>query len=198
MNRIPGAPLVRTITTLFLASLAAVAAGCDDATNFRIDPQLVTDTVEIAIPMAGRDLPTALDIAVLSGEIGGGRFPERTEDAEQFDFALRRRGGELVFVPARALGLVSDAAITRPLAGETFESLKEAPGRDAFIADSAVAVQQGAVFAARSRLVLACPFGQGRQFAKLSPIAVDRQAGLVRLAITTNARCEDPRLVLED
>lgn len=187
---------MRFSIALLLAVATAAAAGCDTGTDFRIDPLLATDTLELAVPNASAELASALDITASLGVIRGGRFPERQEDAEEFDFVLRRRDAELTLVPAAALGLPSRAGITQPLEGETFESLVEAPGRTAFVSDSAVVVRQGAVYAARSR-VIASGFGSCQQYAKLQPLAVDAAAGTVRLQITTNERCADPRLALE-
>ena len=188
---------MRSISAIFLALFALAATACDDGTGFRIDPLLATDTVEIAAAGVPGGLPTALDVTATAGVIEGGRYPEREEDAEQWDVALRLRAGSLVFVPAGALGLQSRAGVTRALQGETFASLVEAPGRSAFLSDSAVVVQQGAVYSIRSRQ-LSGTFGVCTQYAKVQPLSVDVAAGRVRLMITTNERCEDPRLALED
>lgn len=178
--------------------LMVVAAACDDST-FRIDPLLVTDTVEIATPAPGNaGLPSALDVTSVGAGIRGGRFPERASDATEWDFALRERAGELVFVPAAALGLQTRPSITRAIANRTFDSLIEAPGRTSFLADSAVVLGVGNVYAARSRLVVTEFGGSCEQYAKLQPLAVDPALGRVRLQITTNERCGDPRLALED
>lgn len=191
---------MRHLAVLSLLAPALLATACD-STDFRIDPLLVTDTVEIALPTAGNaELPTALDIASPDngGTIGGGRFPERAEEAEEWDFALRQRPGGLALVPAAALGLESRSAITPPLLNETFEGLVEAPGRTSFVTDSAVVLEEGRVYAARSRLVASLFGGSCEQYAKLQPLDVDPVLGRVRLRITTNARCSDPRLALEE
>jgi hypothetical protein len=192
--------LVRHFAVFALVGSALLTA-CGDSTGFRIDPVLVTDTVEIATPTSQNvDLPTALDITSPDNgaTIRGGRFPEQASDAGEFDFALRARGGELVLVPAGALGLQSRASITRALPNTTFAGLVEAPGRTSFVSDSAVALQVGSVYAARSRLISGGFGGSCEQFAKLQPLAIDPALGRVRLLITTNARCSDPRLALED
>lgn len=175
--------------------LASVALGaCEDTTGFQINPLISTDTVEVAAPEEGSLLPTALDVTSSSGFIGGGRFPERAQHAGEWDFAIRERDGALVFVPAGALGLDSRAAITRPLEGRTFDEVDEAPGPGSFVADSAVVIEVGAVYVARSRDIV-CGFSSSLQYAKLQPLEVDLAAGTVRLRIQTNERCGDPRLV---
>ena len=189
---------MRYFAVLGLVGMMVLASACND-TTFRIDPLLTTDTVEIGAPTAqNADLPTALDVTALGGTIRGGRFPERASDAGQWDFALRVRGGDLVLLPASALGLQSRASLTRALANETFGGLVEAPGRTSFVTDSAVVLREGGVYAARSR-VISSDFGSAcEQYAKLQPLAVDRAQARVRFLITTNERCGDPRLALED
>lgn len=191
---------MRQLAVLSLLAPALLATACD-STDFRIDPILVTDTVEIALPTEGNaELPTALDIASPDNgaSIGGGRFPERASQAGEWDFALRLRSGSLALVPAAALGLESRASLTRALPSQTFESVIEAPGVTSFFRDSAVVLEEGRVYAARSRLVASLFGGSCEQYAKLQPLDLDPALGRVRLRVTTNARCSDPRLALED
>jgi hypothetical protein len=186
---------VRHISLFALLVLALVA--CDDPA-FRIDPILVTDTVEVFAPTAenaGR--PTALDITSRQFLIQGPRFPERSADAEQWDFAVRLRDGELTLVPASVVGLNSRAALAGPLAAQTFEEVREAPAATTFSMDSAVVMRQGQVYGARSRVTGGAFGGACTQFAKLQPLEVDAAAGRLLLRITTNERCSDLRLVEE-
>jgi hypothetical protein len=186
---------VRHISALALLALAVTA--CDDP-NFRIDPLLATDTVEVYAPMAANEgRPTALDVTALQFFIQGPRFPERSADAEQWDFAVRVQNGELTLVPAAKLGLRSRAAIAGPLAAQTFEQLREAPPASSFSTDTAAVMRTGQVYAARSRDT-GVGFGPCHQYAKLQPLEVDPVAGRLRLQITTNERCGDLRLVVED
>ena len=178
--------------------LIAVLAACDDPAGFRLDPIIVTDTVELAAPTAASALPSALDIISFPGQrlIGGGRFPERAEDAEQWDVAVRMRNGSLVLLPAAAAGLGSPslarAMVTRPITDRSFDAVREAPGRSSFVSDSAVALQPGSVYVVRSREVSRCSW-----YAKLEPLQINAAAGTVRLRVVTNERCGDPRLVGE-
>jgi len=187
---------VRHISLFVLLILALVA--CDDPA-FRIDPILVSDTVEVFAPTAqnaGR--PTALDITSMQFFIQGARFPERASDAEQWDFAVRLRNGELTLVPASVVGLNSRAALAGPLAAQTFEGLREAPPATAFRMDSTVVMRTGQVYGARSRVTGGAFGGACTQYAKLQPLEVDVAAGRLLLRITTNERCGDLRLVEED
>lgn len=175
-------------------------AGCDSPTRFGPPSQIVTDTVELAAPAADSNLPTALDITPRGGgEVGGGRFPEREQDAGRWDFAIRIENGGLVFLPAGAAGLgagpVDRAAITQPITDRDFESIDEAPPSSQFVSDSTVVIQEGSIYVARSRAI--CGRG-GSHYAKLLPISVNPDSGTIRLQVTANARCGDPRLVEED
>lgn len=178
--------------------LIVVLAGCDDPAGFRLDPIIVTDTVELAAPTAASALPSALDVISFPGQrfIGGGRFPERAEDAEQWDVAVRMRNGSLVLLPAAAAGLGSQslarARVTGPITDRNFDAVREAPGRSSFVSDSAVALQLGSVYVVQSREVSRC-----FQYAKLEPLQINAAAGTVRLRVVTNERCSDPRLVAE-
>jgi hypothetical protein len=179
---------------LLVLALLIGAAACDDVSGFQVDPLLATDTVDVYAPLeANAELPTALDIVARNLVIGGGRFPERTVHAGQWDFAVRVREGEMVLVPAGALGLEYEPLLTRALAGQSFEALTRAPERAAFVADSAVVMRTGSVYAARSRLA-STVFGACNQYAKLQPLEVDPVAGSLRLLITTNEQCGDNRL----
>lgn len=186
---------MRHISVLALLALAVTA--CDD-TTFRIDPMLVHDTVEVFVPTAANaGQPTALDITSANQFIRGPRFPERAADAEQWDFTPRLRDGEIALLPASLLGFTgSRAALSPPLAGQTFDAVREAAG-NVLRADSARVMRVGQVHVARSR-DLGGSFGSCQQFAKLQPLVVDPAAGRLVLQITTNERCGDFRLVMED
>jgi hypothetical protein len=179
------------------ALVAVTLAACRDSTGFELHPLLVTDTVLVAAPLPHNSgLPTALDVTSDGfGGVNGGRFPERSGDALEWDFVPRIRGGELVLIPARGVGVVeSRAALTPPIPGETFAGLREAPGQGSFVTDSPIAMRVGNVYAARSREAAGGFFGTCVQFAKLEPLAVDAASGHLRILITTNERCGDPRL----
>jgi hypothetical protein len=185
------------VRVLFLASAAialAALAACDNPNDYLLDPQLVTDTVTLAAPSMETDLPSALDLTGVGGPRHGGRYPERLEDAGQWDLALRLDDGALLLAPVGAIGTArSNAAITRPIQGRTFTQLVEAPGRSSFVSDTSVSVTAGAVYAARSRAV-ACGITAGELFAKLRVLEAVPAEGRVRLEIVANLRCSDPRL----
>lgn len=188
---------IHLFSLVLTAGALGFLGGCDDSTGFEINPLLVTDTLEVFAPLeSNADRPSALDITSCNSVIRGARFPERAADATEFDFAIRQRGGQLVFVPSTVIGLPSRSAITRSLAGRTFESLIEAPAASEFVADSVVAIQAGGIYAARSRDIT-CGFGGGQQYAKLQVLSVDPATGSVRVRLVTNERFSDLRLVEE-
>lgn len=178
----------------FLALALALAAGCDDPNGFVVEPLITVDTIDVAAPTSASGFPTAIDVTSTGGFIVGGRRPETQQDAERWDLAVRVRDGGLVFVPAGALGLSVNVGITRPLAGQTFDSVIEAPGAGSFVTDADVPVQQGSVYVVRSRSV-PCGFGTAPQHSKIQPLEVSHEEGTIRLLISTNEVCGDPRLV---
>ena len=184
-----------------LAAVLVTGTACSDSTGFEFQPALVGDTVEVVAPtQASAEQPTALDITSDgAGSIWGGRFPHLSRDAEAWDFAVRVEDGEIVLVPGPAIGLTqSSAALTDALVGETFESLREAPGQGQFVTDAGVAMRVGNVHVARSRQV---PFGFLQacvMYAKLEPLLVDVSTGQLRVNVVTNENCQDLRLAPPD
>lgn len=189
-----------------LASVVAAAlalSACNDPSGFGSQSALVvTDTVLLAAPAAaGTVLPTALDVfSADRATIGGGRFPERlesapvTQEAPGFDLLIRRRNGELVFLPPAAIALKSNAGITEPLPNRSFDALDRVPSGVVFVTDSAVAIRPGAVYVVRSRSVVLSAQQACSQFAKLEPLEVDEAAETVRLRVATSVRfCRDTR-----
>lgn len=181
-------------------TFAALLAACEDPNAGLLDPALVTDTVEIAAPSTVESsIASALDLTTLTL-----RFPELAADAATWDLALRIRDGQLAFVPAGVFGLhdpisggISKAGLTHPIAGQTLEELREAPKTETFVTDTAIVLQVGALYAARSRGIN-CGFTSGFNYAKFKILSADPSTGLVSLAITANRNCGDTRLVPVD
>ncbi|HET7322290.1 MAG TPA: hypothetical protein VFI96_07345 [Longimicrobiaceae bacterium] len=191
-----------SIAAALLVAAGTALAGCDSPT-FRFDPLLVADTVTLALPAPGDTLGSALDVTPAGALIGFVRHPELTADAGQWDVTIRERDGRLAFVPAGMLGITdasgdsSRAGVTHPLA-KSFDEVIEAPGRGSFVRDSAVVIEQGAVYVVSSRTT-AGSFGSGCvEFAKVQPLAVDVEAGRVELSLVANQNCSDPRLAMTD
>lgn len=184
-----------------LAMALVSLAACEDPNAGLFDPLIQEDTVDLAVPLADTDVPTALDVAYASSPIRG-RYPELVSDAEQWDLALRRDGAALVLAPAGVYGFqnpvggASTAAVTRPLQ-RSFDEVIEAPGQSSLLRDSTVAIAMGGVYVVRSRRTAAA-FGGCENYAKVQPLALDAAAGTVKLRVVGNARCNDPRLATDD
>lgn len=188
------------VVAIIALSFAVLAAACEDPNAGLLDPALVTDTVLVSAPTAtGASVPSALDLSALTL-----RFPEQATDAANWDLALRVRDGQLVFLPAGYFGIRdpvagtrSKAGITHPITDQTLESLREAPASDRFVTDSAVVLQAGALYAARSR-GQSCGFTTGFNYAKIKILSADPATGQLSLVITVNQNCGDLRLVPVD
>lgn len=194
----------RALLVVPVLATLILAAGCGDSTGASITPILVGDTVVIGAPVddngdpiaGNEDTPNAIDITGDgAGGVFGGRFTDSPADALQWDFALRIRDGQLALLPAAALDIQSRAALTQALQGQTFEGLREAPGQSSFITTEPIVLTEGAVYAARSRDAVSAFGTTCPQFAKIKALDVDLTTGRAEIAIMTNERCGDPRLV---
>jgi hypothetical protein len=178
--------------------LAALLGACGDATGVGANPNILQDTVLLAAPsQTNSALPSALDVLSNGGAVGGVRFPERPEDAEQWDVAIRLRGGELFFAPPASLGFTNfslrRAGITDPITDQSFEDIRDAPGSARYVTDRAVPIRAGASYVIRSRTS-----GRCTTFAKVQPLQVDVAAGTVQLRYAASLFCGDTRLFAED
>jgi hypothetical protein len=184
---------------LFAAAALSLAA-CDDPIGIG-QQVIVVDTVTIGVPSLVPDsVPTALDvISPDQASIGGGRFPERPGQAENWDVTVRLQNGTFSLLPRGAVGLESlRSAVTEPITGATFETLDEAPASSRFNTGRGVALSVGSLYVVRSRV-----YSPGRgatcwQFAKVQPVALNAAAGTARLAVATSAGCQDTRLAPRD
>lgn len=179
----------------FLALLAPLAcapllSACDD-NGFLSELILTSDTATVALP--GGSVGSALDIA-RTNTTRLVRSPERLEDSEQWDVALRRDpSGALVlrtYVPVG--GGLRGAGIAR--ASEAFEQIEDAPRGDGSYGTAPVPVTEGAVYFIRSRQFT----GTGLlcvRYAKVKAVSVDSTAGTARFALVINEGCDDERLL---
>ncbi len=178
-----------------LAPVALPLAGCDDTTGIGRQV-IVTDTITIGVPsVAAETVPTALDVLSFDQfNIGGGRFPERPGQADEWDVTLRLTDGTFTLLPRGAVGVEPRrAAITEPMTGVTFEGVTEAPVSSRFSSVRGVPLSVGNVHVVRSRTYI---LGATTcwQYSKVQPLALDPAAGTARLQVATSAGCQDPRL----
>jgi len=202
--------VLRALPTLTALALVPLATACDDPLAGMFDPVMVSDTVELAAPTAPEsDLPTALDVTVtggtIGGIIGGGRRPEIPTDPINWDLLIRAEGGVLYFVPPAAVDFDSRAAITQPITDRTLDEIDEAPGFDGYATRTEegsatpipvrVPIQPGARYIVRSRTTPVCG---SPQYSKMEVRDLDVTAQTVTVLVVTNGRCNDRRLVAVD
>lgn len=169
--------------------LAASLAACNNDPYGLNQVTLATDTAaKIAAPTAdSASLGSAIDIT--NSNIA--RFPERSSDAQSWDFALRQSGSTFYFRPYPGSVSQIGAGLIGPTS-DVYASADMAPSRTQY-GDTAVVVQPGKTYYVRSRqfgeLGVVCV-----RYAKLTPIAVSPVAGTVTLSVTSNVGCNDRRL----
>lgn len=171
---------------LLLLALAPLAA-CGDATGLELS--LASDTVTVAVPDAPSGEATAIDLVRTAPPFTLLRRPERVEDAEQWDFALRRSGGTLALRPYDPLSpALRGAGIA--VATRDYDQLDRAPRGTGPYGTETIELTEGTTYVARSR-----QYGGGcANYAKFKVVDLDVAAGTVELAVTLNDRCEDDRL----
>jgi hypothetical protein len=183
-----------------VAMLVLTLTACDDPNDGLFEPIIQEDTVDLAVPLVDPEIPTALDVALAASPVRG-RFPELVGDAEAWDFAIRREEGVLVFAPAATFGFqnpiggLSTAAVTLPLE-RGMDEVIEAPGQSSLRSDTTITIRTDRIYVVRSRRT-AASFAGCENYAKVQPLAVDPVAGMVKLRMIGNARCNDPRLAEE-
>ena len=192
-GRFPEVPALRLplIAAAALTCLAAGLSACDD-NPFLAEILLTRDTVLIAAPTAGADLPSAIDL-VRQNRVNFTRRPETLQDAQVWDFALRDAGGSLVLRPYQPIGTTSGGAGIAPAAGD-FEALDEAPRTESTYGTAPVTLSQGQVLYLRSRR-FSSGLGACVKYARAKVVELDAAAGTARLAIVVNDNCTDERLV---
>ncbi|HEU0013650.1 MAG TPA: hypothetical protein VFQ45_08190 [Longimicrobium sp.] len=180
---------------LLALTLAAAMSACE-GDSFLTDATVIRDTIELAAPGSSAELASAIDITNAANGIAV-RRPERLEDAQQWDLALRTtESGGLALRTFEAPGQgLRGAGLS--LQTTDFEALERAPRNSSEYTSGLVNIAVGNVFTVRSRqfgtsLGFACT-----TFAKLKVVAVDAAAGTARFAIMANAGCDDERLVAD-
>lgn len=175
-----------------LASLMACApllSACDD-NGFLAELVLSPDTAVVGLP--GSSTGSAIDIVRPTAGAQLIRNPERLEDAEQWDVALRRTDAGLVLRPFQPVGSqLRGAGIA--VADRAFEQIDEAPRGDGAYGRDPIPVTANGVYFIRSRQFsstgIVCV-----KYAKLKVLALDVAAGTVRFATVINEGCDDERL----
>lgn len=177
-----------------IASLLAVApllTACEDD-GFLQDAIIFADSVTVGLP--GGDRGSALDLVRASANATLLRRPERLQDAEQWDIALRRtEAGAFMLHPFDALGTGARGAGIA-IADRDYDAIDEAPRGNAAYGDEDVPVTLNATYFFRSRQYASGVGGTCVKYAKAKVVAVDQALGQVRFAFTINENCDDERL----
>ena len=112
-----------------------------------------------------------------------------------WDIALDTRGGQLVLLAPRALGIESRARVAR-LPGMTFDEIIDAPEDSLLYSDTQpVALDLNSGYVVQTDL-RGSPFGGSCVFyAKLQPLTIDVAAGSLEFVFDVSPLCNDRRVV---
>ena len=117
------------------------------------------------------------------------RLPVRIERAGttgSWDLVVDTEGGELVLLPASALGIDSEARVAE-LPGIQFDEATEAPADSAAYSPAGVALRTTSVYVFRTRLAPDPVFGRSCTFyGKLQPLSVDVDEGMLEFMFDVN------------
>ncbi|MEJ2184796.1 MAG: hypothetical protein P8Z36_02560 [Gemmatimonadota bacterium] len=190
-----GSNLRRTETAAVLgvAALLAVtlAAGCGN--SFGPNTWLAVPDTATLYSLSRPEYvgkPSAYDFASRGT---GSVVVEAPGYTNQWDIAIVDGTNGLELAPAGTFeGVTAKPALTRiTTAGETFETLAKAPSDSKLYTDSTrLPAVEGGLYVVRTRQVSSCVY-----YAKFELLAVDQQAGTVRLAATGNPYCNDRALI---
>ncbi len=178
---------------LVVIAAAGVLNACDD-NPFLIRWEVNPDTVRLyALSRPEPNLVSGFDFYL--------RRPVRIEapdTGDEWDLAVDTRDGQLVWLPAAALGIPSEAGLAI-LEGETFESATEAPEDTArYVSDAPVAIVQGRIYAIRTRRHQGTFGTICNYYGKIEPLAVDVGAGTVRFQFDVSRVCNSRDLIPPD
>jgi hypothetical protein len=177
---------VRRLLPIAVVFLAIASAACDDNLGLGT-PLLASDSsVIIATPNSPSGLPSAIDFTQLAL-----RRPERLEHATQWDFALRVEGGALRLVPT-PFDIPSRRSLIQR-STQAYESIERAPTARSTYGDSAVTLQEGAVYIVRSRQYQVAT-GFCWAYGKVKVVDLDAAQETAELSVKANVGCGDDRL----
>lgn len=174
-------------------TLASTACGNNPFDlNWEVDPDTA---VVYSLARPELNLPTAYDLVfenlVLIQAAGA---------TGTWDFAVDHRGDGLALLPPGVFGIVSTAQITSMGSSLRFEDVARAPtDTTLYVSDEPMMMELGNVYVMRTnRRVGAGPFGETCFFyAKLEPLVIDVENGILTFVFDRNPFCSDPELVPE-
>lgn len=120
---------------------------------------------------------------------------ESAQATNRWDMALDSDGEDMYFLPPGALGVDSRARIAA-VPGSTFEEVVEAPADTArYSASDPVPVELGTIYVIRTREESG-NFGQRCvYYAKLEPLEIDAEQGILSFVYDASPACNNRRLV---
>lgn len=187
----------RAGTRAAVGALILGTAACGDD-PFEIRWEAEPDTVLLySLARPELNLPAGFSFRATSIRPNGRTIVvEAPGSTGQWDVALDTRGDDLVFVLPGTFDIPSRARITSLGSELPFEEVREAP-RDtaAYRSREPIEVREGEVYVVQTDTR---PGTFGRScvyYAKLEPLAVDRDAETVRFVYDTSPVCNDRRLV---
>ena len=174
-------------------TLASTACGSNP---FDIPWMVSPDTAFVySLARPELNLPTAYDLVFVN------QVMIQTAGATgTWDFALDNRGGGLALLPPGVFGIESTAQITSLGSGLRFEDVTRAPtDTTLYVSDEPVMMELGTVYALRThRRAGAGPFSENCFFyAKLQPLVIDVENGILTFVFDRNPFCSDHDLVPE-
>lgn len=184
----------RLLFLLVPVALAAVAAGCGD------DPFTVRwvenpDTVRLfALSRPEPNLVSGYDF-----------FPRRAVRIEalttgsSWDAAVDIREGKFAWLPAGALGIVSQSALATLDGDQTFESATSAPADTAaYVSDAPVPITVGQIYVIRTRRHPGLWGTQCTYYGKIEPLEANVADGVVVFKFDVSGACNSRSLVPPD
>jgi hypothetical protein len=162
-------------------TLVAAASGCGDPFGQKAQFTNGVDTVTL---FALRGTPirshSAYDMYTLS--------TSRTDTTAGYDFAFEIDStGRALIYPAGALGLSRDAGVQ--LMDRTFDAVHSAP-ETGFSTDTAIVVEKGKVFVARSRVSsLYCVYVAVPRYGKFHVLEIDTTARSISMEALVDLNC---------
>ena len=180
----------RILVILAFAGLSLLAAACED------DPFALTwENLPATDMIYSRARP---ELYLPTGYNFVSRTPILIESptfSDRWDLILDTVDGQLVFIPPRALGVVSTAGIA-PLGPVVFDEVGQAPSDTTdYVRDELVPVVEGHVYVIRTHQE-PNNFGQLCVFyAKMEPKVADVEAGSLEFLVDTNPICNDRTLI---
>ena len=172
-------------------TLASTACGSNP---FALDWQVSPDTAFVySMSRPELNLPTAYDL-VFENQV----LIQNAGATGTWDFALDHRGGGLALLPPGVFGIPSTAQITSLGSGLRFEDVARAPtDTTLYVSDEPMMMELGNVYVMRThRRTAAGPFGETCFFyAKLQPLEIDVEEGILTFVFDRNPLCSDPELV---